>query len=63
DRYGFDPSGFYDRDDPTSMANLELNRIAEQNEHRLKKLRELEKDDTSLLDSNDVLERFQQKQR
>jgi hypothetical protein len=29
----------------------------------LKKLRELEKDDTSLLDSNEVLERFQQKQR
>ncbi|CAF3312525.1 unnamed protein product [Rotaria socialis] len=63
DRYDFDPPGFYDRDDPTNMANLELNRIAEQNEHRLKKLRELEKDDTSLLDSNEVLERFQQKQR
>jgi len=29
----------------------------------LKKLRDLEKDDTSLLDSNEVLERFQQKQR
>jgi hypothetical protein len=24
-RYGADPPGFYDRDDPTSMANLELN--------------------------------------
>jgi hypothetical protein len=24
-RYGMDPPGFYDRDDPTSMANLELN--------------------------------------
>lgn len=23
-RYGMDPPGFYDRDDPTSMANLEL---------------------------------------
>ncbi len=42
---------------------LYLQRIAEQNEQRLKKLRELEKDDTSLLDSNEVLERFQQKQR
>jgi hypothetical protein len=29
----------------------------------LKKLRDLEKDDTSLLDNNEVLERFQQKQR
>lgn len=42
---------------------LFLQRIAEQNEHRLKKLRDLEKDDTSLLDNNEVLERFQQKQR
>jgi len=24
-RYGMDPPGFYDREDPTSMANLELN--------------------------------------
>jgi hypothetical protein len=23
-RYGMDPPGFYNRDDPTSMANLEL---------------------------------------
>ncbi|CAF2586600.1 unnamed protein product [Rotaria sp. Silwood2] len=62
-RYGFDPPNFYDPSDPTSMASLELNRIAEKNEHRLKKLRDLEKDDTSLLDSNEVLERFQQRQR
>ncbi|CAF0956483.1 unnamed protein product [Rotaria sordida] len=62
-RYGFEPPGFYDPSDPTSMASLELNRIAEKNEHRLKKLRDLEKDDTSLLDSNEVLERFQERQR
>ncbi|CAF2407712.1 unnamed protein product [Rotaria sp. Silwood2] len=62
-RYGHDPTGFYDQDDPTTMANFELNRIAEQNEARLKKLRDLENDDASLLDSNEVLERFQQKQR
>jgi hypothetical protein len=24
-RYGMDPPNFYDRDNPTSMANLELN--------------------------------------
>ncbi len=24
-RYGLEPSGFYDQDDPTSMANYELN--------------------------------------
>jgi uncharacterized Zn finger protein len=40
-----------------------LKRIVEQNEVRLKKLRDLERDDLSLLDSNEVLERFQQKQR
>ncbi|CAF3602863.1 unnamed protein product [Rotaria sp. Silwood1] len=62
-RYGIDPPSFFDPNDPTSMASLELNRIAEKNEHRLKKLRDLEKDDTSLLDSNEVLERFQQRQR
>ncbi|CAF4751784.1 unnamed protein product [Rotaria sp. Silwood1] len=62
-RYGHDPTGFYDQDDPTTIANFELNRIAEQNEARLKKLRDLENDDASLLDSNEVLERFQQKQR
>ncbi|CAF1071214.1 unnamed protein product [Adineta steineri] len=57
------PSKYYDHEDPTSMANYELNRIAKQNEQRLKKLRDLENDDASLLDSNEVLERFQQKQR
>ncbi|CAF0772023.1 unnamed protein product [Rotaria sordida] len=62
-RYGHDSPGFYDRDDPTTIANYELNRIAEQNEARLKKLRDLENDDVSLLDSNEVLERFQQRQR
>ena len=30
---------------------------------RLKKLRDLERDDISTLDSNEVLERFQQRQR
>ena len=40
-----------------------LQRIAAQNEQRLKKLRDLENDDASLIDSNEVLERFQQKQR
>ncbi|CAF4421925.1 unnamed protein product [Rotaria magnacalcarata] len=62
-RYGADPTGFYDDDDPSTVANYELNRIAAQNEQRLKKLRDLENDDASLIDSNEVLERFQQKQR
>ncbi|CAF4637064.1 unnamed protein product, partial [Rotaria socialis] len=62
-RYGADPTGFYDEDDPSTVANYELNRIAAQNEQRLKKLRDLENDDASLIDSNEVLERFQQKQR
>lgn len=30
---------------------------------RLKKLRDLERDDVSMLDSNEVLERFQRRQR
>ncbi|CAF0939122.1 unnamed protein product [Adineta ricciae] len=62
-RYDRDLPKYYDQEDPTSMANYELNRIAKQNEQRLKKLRDLENDDASLLDSNEVLERFQQKQR
>ncbi|UJR33094.1 hypothetical protein I4U23_020551 [Adineta vaga] len=62
-RYGHNQPKYYEQDDPTSMANYELNRIAKQNEQRLKKLRDLENDDASLLDSNEVLERFQQKQR
>ena len=45
------------------MSCIFLQRIAEKNERRLKKLRDLEKDDSSLLDSNEVLERFQQRQR
>ena len=48
---------------PRNETFFFLQRIAEQNAQRLKKLRDLENDDASLLDSNEVLERFQQKQR
>jgi hypothetical protein len=34
-RYGHDPSGSYDQEDPTSMANYELN--VRKNNHRNKK--------------------------
>ncbi|CAF0921033.1 unnamed protein product [Adineta ricciae] len=62
-RYGNSLPAFYDNIDSLEMADKELNRIAKKSDHRVSKLRHIELDDGQGLDTEDILERFEEKSR
>ncbi|CAF1386657.1 unnamed protein product [Adineta steineri] len=62
-RYQNSLPGYYDGDYPLDMMDKELNRITHKNDHRLSKLRHIELDDGAGFDMEDLMERFEDKQR
>ncbi|XP_071119618.1 centrosome and spindle pole-associated protein 1-like isoform X1 [Haliotis cracherodii] len=54
--------GLFPSPRPGSVTSLDVDQIARKNEQRLKKLRDIQGDDLSLNDPDDVLDRFMSKQ-
>ncbi|XP_067678651.1 centrosome and spindle pole-associated protein 1-like [Haliotis asinina] len=54
--------GLFTSPRPGSVTSLDVDQIARKNEQRLKKLRDIQGDDLSLNDPDDVLDRFMSKQ-